>query len=144
MRTMKKVIKAAVLENKNWKQEMYKFLRNYRAMPHTSTKVPPATALFGCPMKTRLSQVAVQPEQDEFLQGNDELSKIKMKFYADMKPNVKHSKLREGDAVLLKNDYMSKRFPPYDPRPYEVVERKGTMVSARRDSKLVTRNSAFL
>ena len=38
---------------------------------------------------------------------------------------------------------MSKIFPPYDPRPYEVVERKGTMVSARRDSKLVTRNSSF-
>ena len=95
-------------------------------------------------MKTRLPQVAVEPEQDEFLRANDKLSKIKVKFYADMKPNVKHSKLEEGDAVLLKNDYMSKRFPPYDPRPYEVVERKGTMVSARRDSKLVTRNSAFL
>ena len=38
---------------------------------------------------------------------------------------------------------MSKIFPPYDPRPYEVVERKGTMVSARRDSKLVTCNSSF-
>ena len=100
--------------------------RNVQATPHTSTKVPPATALLGRPMKTRLPQVAVEPEQDEFLRGYDELYKIKMKFYADMKPNVKHSKLEEGDAVLLKNDYMSKRFPPYDPRPYEVVERKGT------------------
>ena len=124
------------MENKNWKQEMYKFLRNYRATPnYTFTKVPPATALFGRPMKTRLPQVPVKPEQDELLRGNYELSKTKMKFYADMKPNVKHSKLEEGDAVLLKNDYMSKRFPPYDPRPYEVVERKGTMVRARRDSK---------
>jgi hypothetical protein len=39
MRTVKKVIKAAVMENKVWKQEMYKFLRNYRATPHTSTKI---------------------------------------------------------------------------------------------------------
>ena len=57
MRTVKKVIKAAVMENKVWKQEMYKFLRNYRATPHTSTKTPPATALFGRPMKTRLPQI---------------------------------------------------------------------------------------
>ena len=94
------------MENKNWKQEMYKFLRNYRAMPHTSTKVPPATALFGRTLKTFLPQVSVEPEQDELLQGMDDLFKIKMKFYADMKPNVKHSKLEEG--VHLKNDYMSK------------------------------------
>ena len=62
MRTVKKVIKTAVMENKVWKQEMYKFLRNYRATPHTSTKTSPATALFGCPMKTRLSQLGIESE----------------------------------------------------------------------------------
>ena len=66
-----------------------------------------------------------------------------MKYYADLKSNVKPSHLEEGDTVLLKNDYKSKRFPPYDPRPYKVVEKKGSMVTARRDSRSVTRNSSF-
>jgi hypothetical protein len=42
-----------------------------------------------------------------------------------------------------KNDYKSKIFPPYDPHPYKVVEKKGSMVTARRDSRSVTRNSSF-
>jgi hypothetical protein len=54
MHTVKKVIKAAVMENKVWKQQMYNFLRNYSATPHKSTKTRPATALVGHPMKTRL------------------------------------------------------------------------------------------
>ncbi|XP_033729841.1 uncharacterized protein K02A2.6-like [Pecten maximus] len=32
-----KVVRAATLENRNWKQEMYKFLRQYRATPHVTT-----------------------------------------------------------------------------------------------------------
>jgi len=49
----------------------------------------------------------------------------------------------KGDTVLLKNDYKSKRFLPYDPRPYQVMEKKGSMVIARRDSTSVARNSSF-
>ena len=75
MCTVKKVIK-----NKTWKQEMYKFLRNYRATPHTSTnKTSPATTLFGCPMKTSLPQLGKEPEsQYDFIRGNDDLAKLKM------------------------------------------------------------------
>ena len=144
MRTIKKVIKAAVMENQAWKQEMHRFLRNYRATPHASTKVSPATSLFGRPIKTRLPQLGVQTgARDESMCRNDELSKFKMKSYADMKSNAKRSKIEEGDSVLLRNDFKSKRFTPYDPRPYEVVGKKGSMVTAARDSKLVTRNSSF-
>ncbi len=42
VRTVKKMIKTANLEGKSWKQEMYRFLRNFRATPHTTTRVPPS------------------------------------------------------------------------------------------------------
>ena len=42
-----KTIRSAVLEQKNWKQEMYQFLRQYRATPHTSTKFSPHLLLVG-------------------------------------------------------------------------------------------------
>ena len=47
MKTVKKAIRAAKVERKDWHLEMYTFLPNYRATPHTSTKVPPATAMIG-------------------------------------------------------------------------------------------------
>ncbi|GFO30157.1 Pol polyprotein [Plakobranchus ocellatus] len=46
MRTIKKTIKAAQVEHKNWKQEMFKFLRAYRTTKHSSTGLAPANVLF--------------------------------------------------------------------------------------------------
>ena len=34
MKTIGKAIRAAHVEHRSWKQEMYSFLRNYRATPH--------------------------------------------------------------------------------------------------------------
>ena len=142
MRTVKKVIKAAVMENKTWKQEMYKFLRNCKATPHTSTETSPATALFGRPIKTRLPQLGKEPEsQDDFIRGNDDLAKLKMKYFAELKSDFKPIQLK-GDYSTCE-EYRSKRFLLYDPSPYQVVEKKGSMVSARRESSSVTCNSSF-
>ena len=41
-----KVLRTANAEHKNWKQELYKFLRNYRATPHTTTGRSPAERMF--------------------------------------------------------------------------------------------------
>jgi len=57
MKTIKSSINAARIERKCWKQEMYRFLRNYRATPHTSTGQPPATLLYGRPIKTKLPEL---------------------------------------------------------------------------------------
>ena len=41
-RMINKVVRIASIERKCWKQELFKFLRNYRAMPHTTTGNSPA------------------------------------------------------------------------------------------------------
>uniref|UniRef100_H3BDC9 Integrase catalytic domain-containing protein n=1 Tax=Latimeria chalumnae TaxID=7897 RepID=H3BDC9_LATCH len=51
MKTIKRAIKMAIVEQKSWKPEMYNFLRNYHTTPHCATSVSPATALFGRPLK---------------------------------------------------------------------------------------------
>ena len=43
LKTIHKATRATKVECKEWYLEMYTFLRNYSAAPHTSTKVPPAT-----------------------------------------------------------------------------------------------------
>ena len=41
VRAVERVFKTANVERKSWKQDMYRFLRNFRATPHTTARVPP-------------------------------------------------------------------------------------------------------
>ena len=45
VRTPEKNIRIAHIERKNWKQESYRFLRQYRATSHSTTNVSPCEAL---------------------------------------------------------------------------------------------------
>ena len=94
VRTVKKVIKTANVERKSWKQEMYRFLRNFRATPHTTTRVPPATALFGRAMKTKLPEFN-EGQKEPTLEANDRNAKMKMKSYADAKTYVRPSTIKK-------------------------------------------------
>ena len=144
MRTVKKVIKTAKLEHKNPKQELNKLLRNCRATPHSTTRVAPATALFGRPMKTKLPELTT-PRSDLEIRERDRSAKAKIKKHADNKRYIKPSTVKEGDTVFVKRDDSKKKSDtPYDPRPHIVVGKKGSMVTARNDDGVqVMRNSLF-
>ena len=146
LRTVKKVIKTAKLEHKNPKQELNRQLRKYRATPHSTTRVAPATALFGRPMKTKIPELTnATPCSDPEIQERDRSAKAKMKKHADSKRYVKPSTVKEGDTVFVKrNGSKKKSDTPYDPRTHIVVEKKGSMVTAQDgDGVPVTRNSSF-
>ena len=125
VRTVKKVIKTANVERKSWKQKMYRFLRNFRATPHTTTRVPPATALFGRAMKTKLPEFN-EGQEESTLATNDRNAKMKMKNYADAKTYVRPSTIKKGDTVFVRrDDSKRKRDTPYRPEPYVVTSRNG-------------------
>ena len=46
MDNMMKAIRTAKIENRNRRPELCRFLRQYRATPHTRIGVPPAEALY--------------------------------------------------------------------------------------------------
>ena len=67
-----------------------------------------------------------------------------MKKYADNKRFVRPNSFSEGDKVIVKRDQSIKKSgPPYDPDPYVITQRKGTMITAKRKGKEITRNSSF-
>ena len=67
-----------------------------------------------------------------------------MKAYADRKNYVKPSDICVGDTVLVKRDKSyRKSHTPYDPKPYEVTETKGSMVTASSGEKVVIKNSSI-
>lgn len=144
MRTAKKVVKTATIENKDWKQELNCFLRNYRATPHSTTGIAPAKLLFGRPLGVKLPQMPYTMD-DADIRCHDAQQKTKMKTAADLSAHATPSSIVEGDLVLLKKAVThSKLDSPFEPHPYMVVSRKGSMITVKRGDKQVTRNSSFL
>ena len=109
MPNLEKCVRTAVVEGKKWKQELYKFLRQYRATPHTTTNVSPSEALNGRKLKITLPEVSPTPARQHTLQETrktmaerDAEQKSKIKAYADSKLGTKPSNIKPGDIVLVR------------------------------------------
>lgn len=76
------------------------------------------------------------------MKTNDERSKTVMKTAADKKRNTKPSEIKPGENVLVKQQKVNKLTPPFDPRPYVITQKKGSMITARGDDRYITRNSS--
>ena len=102
-----KAIRAACVENKNWKQEIQRFLLNYRSTPHTTTKISPAELLYNRAIKGKLPRITKKPTSKKHreAQRNDTLGKEKMKEYGDKRRHTKSSDICVGDSVLLCRDF---------------------------------------
>ena len=109
-------------------------------------KKSPHELLFGSKPRTRLPEYKIEQKADDTLvRQRDASAKEKMKAYADRKRNVKETRIRMGDTVLVKVKqlHMNELSSIYDPVPYEVTSIKGSMVTATRNNKAITRNSSF-
>ena len=137
MQTLNKAVRTAVVENKDWRTELNKFLRNYRATPHTSTKIAPSEALMGKVIKTKLPELIKQEENSEIIL-NDQIAKEKMKQNLKIKP--KPNDICIGDSVLVKQKKENKLTTPYSPQPMIVTDIKGSMITAKKGGKRMTRN----
>ena len=71
---------------------------------------------------------------------NDDRAKVKMKTYANAKVRAKTSTINIGDTVLARQRKHNKLSTRFDPLPFRVVRTNGTMITARRSGKYITRN----
>ena len=136
MSLMQKAIKFAVIEGRDYKQEINRFLRNFRACPNPSTGLPPGTVMFNRTMKTLL------PQFSEHVTKRDSEAKLKRKLYSDKKMGAKQSVTKPGDTVLVKQPKKSKLTPPFNPKPGTVLERKRSMVTVQHGDRTVTRDAS--
>ena len=143
MKPLMKTIRSANVEGQQWKRSLYRFLLNYGATPHSTTGFAPAELLFHRKIKTKLPQllpVAVPSEVSAQVLKNDTSAKAKMKAHADQK--AKTSIIHIGDSVLVRQRKQNKLSTRYNPCPFQVIRIKGTMVTARRKDKYITRNAS--
>ena len=149
MKTIGKVIRTAKIENKNWRQELYTFLRAYRSTPHCTTQKSPAETLLHRTFRTQLPEMpdhkATKSKHRNYedFREHDRKEKLRMKQYADVRRHANSQELQLGDRVLVKTPKINKFSSYYDPRPYEVTQIKGSMVTASRPGHSITRNSSF-
>ena len=141
MRTLNKNLRAAHLENKNWQQELFHFLRNYRATSHSTTGVSPAELLFGRKLVIKLPELITTAPSRPSIADTDIKQKVKMKAYADTKSKVHPHSLKVGDTVLVREQRKHKLSSPYNKIPYTITNINGTMITAANASgHSITRN----
>ena len=144
VKTLKKCIKAAKAEGRNWRKELQVILRNYRTTPHATTGVAPAVLLFKRPVRNKLPQANHADPVAEIVRERDSSQKSKIKAHADSKAYVKPCTISPGETVLVKRPFsVSKGRSVYDPTPMTVVSKKGSMITAESENHTVTRNSSF-
>ena len=145
VKTMKKSVKAAKSEGKNWRKEIHAFLRNYRTTPHSTAGVAPSTLFLKRAVRNKLPQSKCADPVAEIVRKRDVEQKWKMKYHADRKRYVKPCDLEVGEPVLVKRPFTaSKAHAPYESRPMTIVARKCSMITARNNQgQNVTRNSSL-
>ena len=146
MKPLGNVIRTALLEKRKWKQELKRFLLNYRTTPHSTTKIPPATLLFNRVVKGKLPMLSVNKypgNRHNAAKINDAKPKDQSKQYADAKRGVKESDINVGDKVICKQNKLSKFSSTFDINPYTVIQIKGSRIVAKRGNRYLTRNSSF-
>ena len=152
MRNLNPVMRNSAVSGRDWKIELDLFLRNYRATPHSSTRIAPEQLLFKTLSSTsrlpnflKSNLPKSQLEIDDSARFNDELAKNRMKVNMDAKLKVTVSQFCVGDRVLLSNNNgpFNKSNPRFDPVHFTITHINGSMLTAQRSDKIVTRNSSF-
>ena len=133
---------------RNWRNELFIFLLNYRTTSHCTTGVSPARLLMGRQLRTKIPELGMKKTSKILKQAikTDYSKKEKIKSYADMRSHAKESGIVMGDQVLLRwqNKRRDKLSTTYDPVPYEVLDRKGPSAVISRNGRTIMRNTAHL
>ena len=143
MKTLEKAIRTAVVQGKNWKQELFTFLGQYRATPQSTTGKSPSELLNRRTLKSTLPLVQLNkhPQRSEELMLRER--RRWKNNYADKCNHAKNTDLGVGDKVLIKQPKQNKMSTPFKPEPFEITDKKGSTITAQNGEHTVTRNASF-
>lgn len=141
-----KSVQIAHIEGKDWRQELQTFLTAYRSTPQMTTGATPFYLMFGREMRSKLPDLRREATiTNEEVRDRDWSRKLSQKEYVDAKRSAVASEVEIGDKVLLRNSKTNKLSPNYDPKPCEVVDRKGGEVTVKSTAGAeIKRNVSFV
>ena len=124
-RTLGKLLQCAKAEGKEWRNELDKFLLQYRTTPHPATGKSPANMLFKHKANNDLPSIIQQNTniQQKQINQKDQMYKMKFKSHADNHRNLKSVEYKVGEEVLIQNmNRKNKSEPFYETKPYQVID----------------------
>ena len=135
MKPLGKAMKMAHHNKLNKKQELNKFLKQYRATPHPSTTVAPGDVIFRAGYNTGHTKSSPPADIIEKVKEADATAKNKNEDYVNNKKFTRRRTIVQGQLVLLLNDSKRRKFDPYYERePYIVVNMNGELLQLQRRS----------
>ena len=145
MRMLTKVAHTAYVEGQDPKKAVKNFLLNYQATPHSILKVSPSEILFGRKIHTKVPILhsTRQSKLHRMLRKLDKESKEKAQTLFNRRKHAQLTSFQIGDLVLLRQKKTSTK-PPFDPKPFTVIGKKGSMITARRGTLIRTRDVSKL
>ena len=129
-----KLLHTSVAEGKNPREELHKYLMHYRATPHPTTGRSPSEMLNNRKIRTKLPQFFPNEEDEEARETRKkhDTKKLTQKKMFDDRRRAKVKEVQPGDQVLIKQTKSTVK-PPYDPKPYTVVQVDGNRIDAKRN-----------
>ena len=146
-RTLLKSLKIAQIEKKAWREELPKLLLAYRATPHSSTGMTPASLMFGREVRTKLPELRRDKAAgDEAIRDRDWNRKQSSKAQQDQKRGAMPNTICPGDRVLLKDTKSTGKLAPnFEKEPYTVTRKEGAEVTVQaKDGTEYKRNTSFV
>ncbi|XP_065204814.1 uncharacterized protein K02A2.6-like [Planococcus citri] len=144
-RSLVKILKTAQIEQRDWREELYKFLLMQRTTPNATTGISPADMLFKYSPRDKIPSIRQKLMLDSDVRDRDNLNKFKGKLYADSHRGAESREpFIEGTKVLVKSTDTGKLTSTFDPNPGTVKESQGSKVTVEKDGRLYVRNSAHL
>ncbi|CAB3991864.1 Retrovirus-related Pol poly from transposon [Paramuricea clavata] len=143
MRPLGKALKTATLEGRPWKQELNRFLLQYRSTPHCTTGVPPSELLFNRVIKGKLPVINSKKivNRHKEARDNEKTRQERNREYANQRRNTRKSDLQVGDYVLVRQEKKNKLTANFNHKPYEVIKKTGSEILAQsKDGHIVKRN----
>ena len=138
-----KRLRIAQAENKDWKQEMRRYLLQYRALPHPATGRSPAELLYNRTIRTKMpGTMDCSTLLDQEIRDHDAEYKAVSKFYADRRRGAQLSGVAVGDEVLVRQDKQNKMSTPFGATPHIVRAKAGSsLVVESPDGTTYSRNT---
>ena len=101
--------------------------------------------MFNRKIEVKLPQMVTATDQnkDGMVRQKDEQAKQEMKQHADTKHRAEASTIEIGDTILVHQRKESKFTSKFNQRPFKVVCKKGTMVTANRNGKFITQSTSM-
>lgn len=120
---------------------MQKFLPQYRASPHSTTSICPHKLLFNIDPDTKLPTILVNksntlsnPYIEKLLHRDDDLKNFQIKLQEDQR--IEQPVQQRNKKETMGSDEERGKFTlTYDAKPYKIVSKKGSIITARRGEK---------